>query len=1356
MRTYLLAPKRNVGRMACLTVSIAALLSCALPQLAGAAGLSSSPDSGPAVHHDTSPPLLSLRPSGTPGQAYPVRPTPPLPSAASRTAARDTSGAQAASPFTAPLASPLMPSTSANFNGIGENACNCVPSDPSGAAGPSQYVEVANTDLAVYSKTGTALLGPEATNTLWSGFGGGCETNNNGDGTVLFDTLSQRWVVQQFSVSTTPYLDCVAVSETSDATGKWHRYSFQYEKFPDYPKMGVWPDAYYASFNLFSGNTFAGAEACAFNRAKMLNGEAASQQCFVGTEKGGASLLPATLDGTTQPPSGEPEWFVALSPTEAKALAYWKFHVDWSNPANTTFTGPTNLPVEAFSEACGGGACIPQAETSNQLDSLGDRLMFRLAYRNFGGHESMVVAHSVTAGSSVGMRWYELRPSSGSLTVYQQGTYAPDSVYRWMGSIAMDKSGDMALGYSVSSSSLHPQIRYTGRLVGDPSGTMPQGEATLYEGTGSQTSYVRWGDYTEMSVDPSDDCTFWYVNEYEPSNGSFNWHTRIGSFKFPSCGGPTATTELATGVTKTEATLNGTVNPNGQETKYYFEYGTSTSYGTKTVEASAGSGTGNIKESQAVTGLSPGTEYHFRIVATNAGGTTYGADKTFTTALWLIQSTPNQIGLAKSVMSHVSCASSTSCVAVGYYVDSTNSYNAQAETWNGTEWSIHNPSIPTGSTLSTVQNVSCISSSFCIGVGHYVNSSGTTVTLAEKWNGTEWAIQSSPNPSGASSSYLWGVSCSSSTACAAVGEYTNSSGVKVPLAERWNGTEWSIQTIPNPSGSTATSLQNVSCPTSSMCMAAGYYSDSSGWHLLAERWNGTEWSIQSTITPGGSAYAFLQGVSCTSATECVVVGYYYSTSAGVYATFPEKWNGSEWSIQGMTNPSGAKGSYLRQVSCTSSTACTAVGEYVNSTGTTQTLAQRWNGTEWNLQTPPNPSGAQESVLNGVSCTSSTECKAIGWYKNEKGITTHLAQKWNGTEWLVQSAPGQVGLAKSVMSHVSCSGSTSCMAVGYYVNSSGGYGAQAETWSGTEWAIHNPSVPTGATLSTVQNVSCTSSTFCVGVGHFVNSSGTTVTLAEKWNGTEWSIQSSPNPSEARASFLWGVSCSSSTACTAVGEYTNSSGVNVPLAERWNGTEWVIQTTPNPSGSTATSLQNVSCPTASTCMAVGYYNDSSGWHQLAERWNGTEWSIQSTVTPGGSAYAFFQGVSCTSATECTAVGYYYAASAGVYATFPEKWNGSEWSVEGMTNPSGAKGSYLRQVSCTSSTACTAVGEYVNSSGTTVTLAQRWNGTEWKLQTPPNPSGAQESVLNGVSCTSSTECKAIGWYINEKGITTNLAEG
>src|SRR5439155_25921086 len=226
------------------------------------------------------------------------------------------------------------------------------------------------------------------------------------------------------------------------------------------------------------------------------------------------TLLPASLDGTTQPSAGEPNYQVGLS-TSANNVSYFKFHVDWGVPGNSTLTGPTNLAVNAFSLACGGGACIPQSGTTQKLDSLGDRVMNRLAYRNFGDHEALVVTHSITAGSSVGARWYELRVGGGnSLSVFQQGTYAPDSVYRWMGSIAMDRSGDMALGYSVSSSSLRPGIRYTGRLQSDPAGTMPQGEATVITGGGSQTGGLsRWGDYSAMSVDPADDCTFWYAQE---------------------------------------------------------------------------------------------------------------------------------------------------------------------------------------------------------------------------------------------------------------------------------------------------------------------------------------------------------------------------------------------------------------------------------------------------------------------------------------------------------------------------------------------------------------------------------------------------------------------------------------------------------------------------------------------------------------------------------------------------------------------------------------------------------------------------------------------------------------------------
>ena len=266
----------------------------------------------------------------------------------------------------------------------------------------------------------------------------------------------------------------------------------------------------------------------------MLAGQPATQQLFQ-TSNAFGGLLPATLDGSRLPPAGSPNYLVALG--SSTSLATWTYHVDWTTPANSTFTGPGSVAVAAYARACNGGTCIPQAGTAQRLDSLADRVMYRLAYRNFGDHEALVVNHSVTAGSSVGVRWYELRASGGNLTLFQQGTYAPDASYRWMGSIALDQSGGIGLGFSVSSASLNPQIHYTGRLAGDPAGQMTQGEGTIVDGTGSQNRRLsRWGDYSAMTVDPVDGCTFWYTSEYLPANGSFNWRTRIGTFKLPGCG----------------------------------------------------------------------------------------------------------------------------------------------------------------------------------------------------------------------------------------------------------------------------------------------------------------------------------------------------------------------------------------------------------------------------------------------------------------------------------------------------------------------------------------------------------------------------------------------------------------------------------------------------------------------------------------------------------------------------------------------------------------------------------------------------------------------------------------------------
>jgi hypothetical protein len=369
------------------------------------------------VHHDTSPPLSSMLPAAAPPADKKKEKEPkkglPVPAQSTHDPVVQTSSGNAAAP-----------SLGLGFEGLGVGftgpqgafTVDSAPPDPNGAVGPNNFVEIVNEGFAIFNKSGTPIYGPARTNTLWSGFGGGCQSNDDGDATVEYDKLANRWIFSQFSVSTTPYLQCVAVSTTGDPTGSYYRYSFAYNNFPDYPKLGVWPDAYYTTFNMFNGNTFAGPEVCAYDRSKMMVGQAATQKCFALSNSYG-SLLPSDLDGSTPPPAGSPNYVLSFA---TNSLQLWKFHVDWTTPANSTLTGPTTIPVAAFSPACnGGGACIPQAGTTNLLDSLADRLMYRLAYRNFGDHESLVVNNSVTAGTSVGVRWYELRNPNGAPTVYQ-------------------------------------------------------------------------------------------------------------------------------------------------------------------------------------------------------------------------------------------------------------------------------------------------------------------------------------------------------------------------------------------------------------------------------------------------------------------------------------------------------------------------------------------------------------------------------------------------------------------------------------------------------------------------------------------------------------------------------------------------------------------------------------------------------------------------------------------------------------------------------------------------------------------------------------------------------------------------
>jgi hypothetical protein len=452
-------------------------------------------------------------------------------------------------PFLNTVSSATMPTALLNFDGIPFPgvACNCAPPDTNGEVGATQYVQIVNEGFQVFNKaTGASQLGPSGIATLWGGFGGVCQNNGNGDPVVLYDQIANRWIISQFAGVSVPTDECIAVSTTSDATGSYNRYDFHLgSNFFDYPKLSVWPDAYYMSMNVFNstGTAFLGPQPFAFDRSKMLAGQPAT---FVTTGVTGGSsedvYLPADLDGSTLPPAGAPATFVEFP--GGGAYRVFHFHVDFATPANSSFTLFASPVSAGFTQLCAvTRSCVPQSGTTSRLDAIADRLMFRLAYRNFGDHESVVGNFTVSSSSVAGVRWFELRNvTAGPVTVFQQSTYQPDTTWRWMGSAAMDQQGNLAIGFSASSGTIFPQIRYNGRLAGDPLNLLTQGESTLFAGTGSQTgTSSRWGDYSDLTVDPVDDCTFWYTNEYYATTTSFNWRTRIGSFKFAGCGGVTPT-----------------------------------------------------------------------------------------------------------------------------------------------------------------------------------------------------------------------------------------------------------------------------------------------------------------------------------------------------------------------------------------------------------------------------------------------------------------------------------------------------------------------------------------------------------------------------------------------------------------------------------------------------------------------------------------------------------------------------------------------------------------------------------------------------------------------------------------------
>ena len=456
-----------------------------------------------------------------------------------------------------------------------------------------------------YDTTGKVLYGPVETNNVFRGFGGGCDERNNGDAVVRYDQLADRWLIVMPIFSRLPlrpdeppapqahepasesrqgrpgqpgkaqqlyqppppppsdtsaraddrlraqrraarsrdkgsYAMCYAVSQGSDPFGPYYRYEFVRPLFPDYPRPAVWPDGYYVPTS--TGDQVIQKHACVAERAKMLKGEPATEQCVIIDS---VNFLNNTdLDGKQLPPAGSPNLMFAAGGTQLRgrladsSIYVWKYHVDWVDPSKTKVTGPEEIAVAPYNYLCGGQltSCVPQPGTGNRLDAQGDKIMSRVIYRRIGDRESIVAVHSVntTAGGG-GVRWYEFRlDSARDARLYQQGTFAPDSSYRWLASPAIDGNGNIGIGYSFGGTPHYAGQRFAGQLSGDAGGVLSLRETVLVEGEESQTNSLRWEDYTQTAMDPADDCTIWYVGDYL-KKGATNYSTRIGAFRMPGC-----------------------------------------------------------------------------------------------------------------------------------------------------------------------------------------------------------------------------------------------------------------------------------------------------------------------------------------------------------------------------------------------------------------------------------------------------------------------------------------------------------------------------------------------------------------------------------------------------------------------------------------------------------------------------------------------------------------------------------------------------------------------------------------------------------------------------------------------------
>ncbi len=626
-----------------------------------------------------------------------------------------------------------------------------------------------------------------------------------------------------------------------------------------------------------------------------------------------------------------------------------------------------------------------------------------------------------------------------------------------------------------------------------------------------------------------------------------------------------------------------------------------------------------------------------------------------------------------------------------------------------------------------------------------------------------WSVVPSASPNGPPGGALAGVSCSTATFCIAVGGDRRGT-----LIEQWNGTNWNFVASPNPKGGEA-ELRAVTCTSTSNCYAVGssvtFGPTTLSATTLIEHWDGSKWSIIPSPTPAGGSDVTLSAVTCTTATDCFAVGGTSTFSFSSILTITgapliEHWDGAAWTIVASPTPSNTVTAELNGVACPSANSCFAVGDY-EARATGGALMEHWDGTSWSVVANPDAAGAVHAIVSprldlgfgssptlfGISCPSAMSCTAVG----ESFSGSALIERWDGATWTIVANPTPRNAFSVQLLNVSCSSPFDCSAVGTadvetegggIISIEGGGTPVTEHWNGTIWSI--VAQPAGGLFGELTGVSCPTSGYCAAVGDSA--------LAQQWNGAAWSI--APFGAKTSQSHLNGVACPAAQSCFAVGSYDTNTRSST-LVEHWNGSKWAIVPSPNPKGSTDVELISVSCPTATSCFAVGYTSSSQSEQALIERWNGKTWSIMASPTVPSAEIAELTSVSCAAANDCEAVG---VALTRTTAPLIEHWNGSRWSIAASAS-AGTALLILRGVSCVAATDCTAVGGSETITGSSFTVkpvVEHWDGTKWSIVPSAKPANVPLSILFNVSCSSATDCIAVGIDArSELGSNQPLAE-